>query len=136
MQLNTYLVFNGRCEEAFRFYERTLNGRIESMLSHAGTPAEQHVPSEWKNKIMHASMTVNNAVLMGSDAPPDRYQPPKGFSVSLQIKDPAEAERLFQALAEKGRVSMPLQETFWAVRFGMVVDQFGIPWMINCGKSA
>jgi len=73
---------------------------------------------------------------MGSDAPPGRYEEPKGFSVSVQIKDPAEAERIFQALAENGKVQMPIQQTFWAARFGMLMDQFGIPWMINCEQAS
>jgi PhnB protein len=72
---------------------------------------------------------------MGSDAPPERYEKPQGFFVSLGIKEPAEAERVFHALSEKGTVLMPIGETFWAMRFGMVVDQFGIPWMINCEKA-
>jgi PhnB protein len=136
MQLNPYLTFNGQCEAAFKFYERCLGGKIIAMMTHAGTPAEQHVPSEWLNKIMHARLAVNDEVLMGSDAPPGRYQEPKGISVSLQIKDPGDAERTFHALAENGAVQMPIQETFWAARFGMLVDQFGIPWMINCEKAA
>ena len=136
MQLNPYLTFNGQCEAAFKFYERCLGGKIIAMMSHVGTPAEQHVPAEWLNKIMHARLTVNDQVLMGSDAPPDRYQQPKGITVSLQIKDPGEAERTFKALSENGTVQMALQETFWAARFGMFVDQFGIPWMINCEKAA
>jgi PhnB protein len=101
---------------------------------HAGTPAENHVPAEWRDKIMHARLTAGGDVLMGSDAPPDRYEQPKGFSVTLQMQDPAEAERIFRELAENGTVRMPLQETFWAVRFGMLVDRFGIPWMINCER--
>ncbi len=109
MQLNPYLTFKGQCEAAFKFYEKCLGGKIVAMLTHAGTPAEQHVPPEWRNKILHAYMIVGDQVLMGSDAPPDRYQEPKGFSVSLTIKD---------------------------VRFGMLVDQFGIPWMINCAQAA
>jgi PhnB protein len=132
MQLNPYLTFNGQCEAAFKFYERCLGGKIEAMIEHAGTPVEQHVPPEWRKKILHASLTVGGEVLMGSDAPPDRYEEPKGFSVSLQIKDPADAERIFAALAENGAVRMPLQQTFWAHRFGMLVDRFGTPWMINC----
>jgi PhnB protein len=136
MQLNPYLTFNGQCEAAFKFYERCLGGKIIAMMSHVGTPAEQHVPAEWLNKIMHARLTVNDQVLMGSDAPPDRYQQPKGITVSLQIKDPGEAERTFKALSENGTVQMALQETFWAARFAMFVDQFGIPWMINCEKAA
>ncbi len=136
MQLNPYLTFNGQCEAAFKFYEQCLGGKIVAMLPHAGTPAEEHVPAEWRNKIMHARLIVGDDVLMGSDAPPDRYEGSKGFSVTLGVDDPAEAERVFNALAEKGTVQMPIQETFWAVRFGMLVDRFGIPWMINCEKTA
>jgi PhnB protein len=132
MQLNPYLTFNGQCETAFKFYERSLGGKIEAMLPHAGTPVEEHVPAEWRSKILHARLIVGDQALMGSDAPPERYEQPKGFSVSLQTKDPAEAERIFSALATNGTVRMPLQKTFWAARFGMLVDQFGIPWMINC----
>ena len=135
MQLNPYLTFNGQCEAAFKFYERCLGGKIEAMIPHAGTPAEQHVPPEWRKKILHARLTVGGEVLMGSDAPPDRYEEPKGFSVSLQIKDPADAERIFALLAENGAVRMPLQQTFWAARFGMLVDRFGTPWMINCDQA-
>lgn len=132
MQINPYLLFNGQCEAAFKFYEQCLGGKIDSMLTHAGTPAEAQVPPEWRNKILHARLLVGQAILMGSDAPPERYQEPKGFSVSLQLKEAAEADRIFNALAEQGKVQMPIQKTFWAARFGMVVDRFGIPWMINC----
>jgi PhnB protein len=134
MQLNPYLTFNGQCEAAFKFYEQCLGGKIEAMMPHAGTPAEEHVPVEWRDKIMHARLAVGEGVLMGSDAPPERYEKPRGFSVSLQIKDPAQAERAFHALAEGGAVQMPIQPTFWAARFGMLVDRFGTPWMINCDK--
>ena len=130
--LNPYLFFNGTCEAAFKVYEQILGGKIEVMLPHAGTPAEGHVPPEWGKKIMHARMRVGDNVLMGSDAPPVHFQPPQGFSVSLQVKNPADAERIFHGLAEGGKINMPLQQTFWAVRFGMLVDRFGIPWMINC----
>jgi PhnB protein len=136
MQLNPYLVFNGNCEAAFRFYEKVLGGKIEAMLPHEGTPAAEHVPPEWRNKIMHARLSVGDKVLMGSDAPPDHYEAMKGFSVTLGIDRPAEAERIFHALAEKGTVRLPIQQTFWAARFGMLVDQFGTPWMINCEQPA
>jgi PhnB protein len=132
MQLNPYLTFNGQCEAAFKFYEKALGGKIEAMIPHTGTPAEQHVPPEWREKIMHARLIVNGQALMGSDAPPDHYKEPKGFSVSLQFKDEAEGARVFNALAEGGKVGMPLQKTFWAAGFGTLVDRFGIPWMINC----
>ena len=135
MQLNPYLLFNGQCEAAFRFYERCLGGRIVAMMPHAGTPAEGQVPPEWRDKIIHARLVVGDQVLMGSDAPPDHFEKPQGFSVTLGIDNPIEAERLFNALAENGTVRMPIQQTFWAERFGMLVDRFGIPWMINCEKS-
>jgi PhnB protein len=135
MQLNPYLFFDGQCEAAFKFYEQCLGGKIVAMFSHAGTPAEEQVPANWRDKIMHARMLVGDEALMGSDAPPEHYEQTKGFSVSLSIDDPAQAERVFNALAEKGTVKMPFQRTFWAVGFGMLVDRFGIPWMINCEKD-
>jgi PhnB protein len=136
MQLNTYLLFSGNCDAAFKFYEKCLGGEIETMLTHEGTPAAEQVPAEWRPKILHARMTVGDQVLMASDAPPGRFQKPQGFSVNIGVTDPAQAERIFHALAEKGTVQMPIAETFWAARFGMLVDQFGIPWMINCEKKA
>ena len=136
MQLNPYLLFNGNCEAAFKFYEQVLGGKIEGMLTHAGTPAEEKVPAEWRDKILHARMTVGDAVLMASDAPPGHYDQPKGFSVSIQLKDLADAERIFHALAESGTVQMPFQATFWSAGFGMCVDQFDIPWMVNCESAA
>src|SRR4051812_36278309 len=91
MQLNPYLTFNGNCEAAFKFYEKVLGGKIVAMISHQGTPAEQHVPPEWRTKIMHARLAMGGEVLMGSDAPPERYEEMKGFSVTLGIDDPADA---------------------------------------------
>ena len=135
MQLNPYLTFGGQCEAAFRFYEKVLGGKIEAMLPHEGTPAAEHVPPEWRNKIMHARLTVGDKVLMGSDAPPAHHEPMKGFSVTLGIEDPADAERIFHALAENGTVRMPIQQTFWAARFGMLVDRFGTPWIVNAGEA-
>ncbi len=136
MQLNPYLMFNGDCEEAFKFYEQCLGGEIVAMFTHEGSPMADNVPTDWRKKIMHARLVVGDQVLMGSDAPPAYREEPKGFSVSIGVTDPAEAERIFQALAERGQVKMPIQQTFWAVRFGMLVDRFGIPWMINCEKAA
>jgi PhnB protein len=135
MQLQPYLYFNGDCETAFRFYERCLGGKIEAMLTHAGSPAEQHVPAEWRSKILHARLVVGDAVLMASDAPPGHYHKPQGFSVSIQISEPARAEDIFRALADDGTVTMPFEQTFWAARFGMVVDKFGTPWMVNCDRA-
>ena len=131
MPINTYLIFDGRCEEAFRFYEKLLGGKIVAMMTHKGTPAEAHVPAAWGEKIIHAALDVGGQMLMGSDSPPDQYKKPAGFSVALHVKTPAEADRLFNALADKGQIQMPIGETFWSPRFGMLVDRFGIPWMIN-----
>ena len=136
MQLNPYLNFNGQCEEAFRFYERCLGATIEMMMTHEQAPSAEQVPPQWRNKVMHARLSLGDKLLMGSDAPPDRYQKPQGFSVSLSVDKPADAERIFAALAEKGAVQMPIQKTFWAERFGAVIDRFGIPWMINCEQPA
>ncbi len=136
MQINPYLFFTGQCEEAFKFYEKLLGGKIEAMLTHEGTPAENGVPPEWRRKILHARMTIGGHVLMASDAPPGRQQKPQGFSVSISVDDPTEAERIYKELAEGAvAVTMPIQETFWAKRFGMLTDRFGIPWMINCEKE-
>jgi len=135
MTLNTYLVFNGNCKEAFEFYATLLGGKIESMFTHAGSPMEAQTPANWLDKIMHAHLSVGGSQLMGSDAPPDRYKTPHAFAVNIGLDDVADAERIFQGLAENGKIGMPIQQTFWATRFGMVTDRFGIPWMINCPQT-
>ena len=136
MQLNPYLSFNGQCEAAFKFYAQCLSGSIEFIVTYESRAKEYPVPAEWREKILHATLKVDDQILMGADTLPDRYQKPQGFSLTLGLKDEAEAERIFKALAENGTVEMPLQETFWAVRFGVLVDQFGIPWTINCERPA
>ena len=132
MQMNTYLFFDGRCAEAFRFYEQLLGGQIEFMQKAGDTPERDRMPPEQHDIIMHVRMRVGDQVLMGSDAPPPHFEKPQGFFVSLQIDEPAEAERIFNGLAEGAEVRMPLQKTFWAAHFGMLVDRFGTPWMVNC----
>jgi PhnB protein len=136
MQINPYLFFDGQCQEAFEFYAKLLGGKIEAMFPHEGTPAAAHVPAEWRSKIIHARLIFGSQVLMGSDAPPEHQQKPQGFSVNINVDNPADAERIFNALKEKGKVTMPFGETFWALRFGMLVDRFGTPWMVNCEKAA
>jgi len=131
MQLNTYLFFDGECEAAFKFYEECLGGKIDEMMTYGDAPLSEEIPSEQRDRIMHANLTVGGMVLMGSDTPPDSFKKPQGFSVNLQFDDRVEAERIFQKLAENGTVKMPFQETFWSTRFGMLVDRFGTPWMIN-----
>jgi PhnB protein len=132
MQMTTYLSFNGQCEAAFNFYEQCLGAQLGAIFRYAGSPFADQVPADWQDKVMHGSLTVGGQVLMGGDVAPGRYEEPKGFSLSLQLKGSTEAECVFQELSKDGRVMMPLEKTFWAERFGMVVDRFGIPWLINC----
>ena len=137
MQVNPYLNFDGQCAEAFRFYERVLGGKIEAMMTHGESPIAGEVPPEWHDRILHARLVVGDQVLMASDSPPELYQKPQGLYVSLQVKRPAEARRIFDALAENGTVTMPFEKTFWAAGgFGMLVDRFGTPWMINCEQAS
>jgi PhnB protein len=134
MQVNPYLFFNGQCEAAFNFYAQVLGGKIEAMMNHESMPGLENMPAEQRARIMHARLSVGDKLLMGSDAPADHHEPMKGFSVTISVDQPAEAERIFAALSPGGTVQMPMAETFWAARFGMLVDRFGTPWMINCEK--
>jgi PhnB protein len=136
MQLIPYLNFNGQCAEAFRFYEQCLGGKIVMLQTHGQSPIAGEVPPDWHDRIMHARLEVGDTVLMASDSPPEYYERPQGLYVAIQVTDPAEADRIFQALADRGTVKLPIQQTFWAVRFGMVVDRFGTPWMVNCGQPS
>jgi PhnB protein len=136
MKLHPYLFFNGECEAAFKFYEQCLGGKIVSKMTHGDSPMAEKTPTEQRNKIMNIQLTVGDMLLMGSDTLPDNFKTPQGFYVSLQFNDVAEAERVFEALSENGTVRMPLQETFWAARFAMLIDHFGTPWMINCALPA
>jgi PhnB protein len=135
MKWNPYIFFGGNCREAFEFYQKALGGKIVAMSTHGETPAADHVSPDWRDKIIHARLVAGDNVLMGSDAPPDRYARAQGFNVNVSVDDSGEADRVFRALAEGGTVVMPLGETFWAVRFGMLTDKFGIGWMVNCEKS-
>lgn len=133
MQLNSYLHFNGNCEAAFKFYAQQLGGKIEAIHRFAGSPMQDQCAPEWRDKVMHAQLMLNDQILMGSDGMKANDVPAmKGFSLSLNVKDAAEAERVFTALSDNANIQMPLQQTFWAKRFGMLIDQFGTPWMVNC----
>lgn len=132
--MTPYLTFNAQCETAFKLYETILGGKIVALLRHGDVPMDGPVPPESKDHILHARLAVGDKLLMGSDAIDGRYEAPKGFYVNISPADPGEAERIYKALSEGGQVHMPLQETFWAQRFGMLADRFGIPWMINCEK--
>ncbi|ONG55799.1 hypothetical protein BKE38_08415 [Pseudoroseomonas deserti] len=131
MRVTPYLFFNGDCEAAFTRYQEVLGGHVMAMMRHAGSPAEEQVPVAWKDKILHACLEVDGLHIMGSDAPPGRFEQPQGFSVNLMMRSVEEAERVFAGLSEGATITMPLQKTFWAERFGMLTDRFGIPWMVN-----
>lgn len=130
MKLSTYLFFDGNCREAFASYERILGGTL-TVMPYEGSPAE--VPAGWGQKVMHACLDFGDGqMLMASDAPPEQSGGPmRSVSVSVGVEDNAEAERIFAALGEGGTITMPIGETFWAERFGMLVDRFGTSWMVS-----
>jgi len=131
-QLATYLSFKGDCEAAFRAYAQCFGGTVGELFRYGGSPMADQVPPDWADKIMHGSVTICGQVLMGADMAPLKYEEPRGVSLSLHLKDAAEAERIFNELARGGTIAMALEKTFWAERFGVVVDRFGINWSINC----
>jgi PhnB protein len=128
------LVFNGECDAAFTLYQQCLGGTVTFRLTWGGSPMADEAPAEWRDKILHATLTVGDAAISGGDVLPGQYQRPQGFQLQLNLADAAAAERIFAQLADGGRITVPLQQTFWAQRFGSVVDRFGIPWGINCGE--
>ncbi len=136
MRLNPYLTFDGRCREAFEFYQANLGAKILMMQAWGDTPMAGEAPPGMGDRIIHARATIGDDILMGSDGMAGNPEKPQGFSVSLGVEDPAEAERAFAALSQGGEVRMPIAETFWALRFGILTDKFGIPWMVNCERPA
>ena len=132
MDINPYLNFNGNCAEAFRFYAEVLGGTIVMSQTHGESAVRDHVPAAWHDKILHIQLQAGRATLMGSDAPPDHYAKPQGLSVSIQVTASDEGARIFKALSQNGSVTMPYQATFWSPGFGMAIDRFGTPWMVNC----
>ena len=135
MRINPYLNFDGKCEEAFRFYETLLGGKIES-ISRFGDSPDADTHPEMRDKVIHARMLVDGQVIMGSDAPAGYYSKPQGNYVSINVDKPAVARRIFEALAANGEIQMPFEKTFWAAGgFGMAIDRFGTPWMVNCEKG-
>ena len=134
MQAVPYLGFKDQCRAAFEFYHQVLGGDLVAMATMGDMPGPDEVAEEMKHLIMHARLISGGVTLMGSDDCGGMYQKPQGISVAFGVEEPAEADRIFAAFAEGGEVIMPIQETFWAVRFGMLTDRFGTPWMINCEK--
>ncbi len=120
-----------------RFYERTLGAKVEMMMTHGESPMAAQTPPGSADRILHASLKLDDRLLMASDAMPgERYEGMKGFSLSLAYPAVADAKRVFDALAQGGRVLMPMEKTFWVESFGMLVDRFGTPWMLSGGAPA
>jgi PhnB protein len=128
MTMTTYVNFAGTCAEAFRFYEKHLGGKIGMMMTHAQAPDQTRIPKEWKDAILHARMSIGATELMGADIP--NAQPMRSAYLSLGVDSDTDAERIFSALSDGGKVLMAMEETFFATRFGQVQDRFGINWMI------
>ena len=137
MQMVTYLSFNGDCEEAFQHYAAALGGKITFLLRVGESPMANQAPAAMKDKVLHATLqTPDGSELKGSDNTEAEEVPRSGFSVAIQAADLAQAQRMFKALSAGGRVQMELQKTFWSPGFGMCIDRFGIPWMVNCTAPA
>ena len=136
MQLEPYLSFNGDCEDALAFYCGVFGGEVTALNRFAGSPMEANLPPDYSQKIMHANFKSPTLAFMASDAVPSGGQPPGNrVSLSLATSDVAEAERVFAMLAQDGKISMPLQDTFWGAKFGMLTDKYGIDWLVNCARA-
>jgi len=136
MNTNPYLSFQGNCKDAFDTYARVLGGQILFSTTWGESPMADQMPEAGRNQIMHATIRIGESLIMGADMPPEHAKPIQGVSMSVNAADAAEADRIFGALSEGGQVTMPLEKTFWAERFGMCTDRFGVPWMVNCEMSA
>ena len=134
MKLNPYLAFDGQCREAFEFYEKALEGKIAFIQTMGESPMAANTPPEAHGRVMHVTLHVGDQVLQGADAPPGQFTKPAGFCVAIHYDEAAEGERVFSALATGGKVQMPFQGTFWAKGFGMLIDRFGTPWIVNAGQ--
>jgi len=132
MQVNTYLAFSGDCKAAFETYEKVLGGKIAFIMTNGESPMANQTPPDWKDKIMHVTLQVpGGGVLQGADHPKGKKVTPAGFSVCVALQDAAEAERIFKGLSDGGQVQMEFQKTFWSPGFGMCIDKFSVPWMVN-----
>jgi PhnB protein len=130
MKLNTYLNYGGNCEQAFRFYEQHLGGKITAMMTWGEQPDPSNVPPGQEKAILYARLNLGETELMGSDVPGDRFQPMRSAYLSLSVNSIEEAERIHALLSDGGQIFMPMQETFFAFRFSMLRDKFGTSWMI------
>lgn len=135
LQIDCYLSFTGRCEEALNFYAQCLGGKVTTLMRYEGSPMDnKELPADFKQKVLHGSVDAEGAQIMGSDMPPGMGAPGyNGITVSLWVKDGVEkARKTFEALAAGGKVTMPFEPPFWGGHFGMLTDKFGVPWMVSC----
>jgi PhnB protein len=135
MRLNPYLKFNGNAEEALAFYRDAIGGELQ-LMRFAGTPAEDSVPPEWTNKVLHGALVSPAGIIMATDSTTDRASNAgDNFSIAIQTKSETDALAAFSKLAQGGSVTIPFQNMFWNAKFGMLVDKFGIGWMVNCENA-
>ena len=128
MKMYTYVNFAGKCAEAFHFYEKHLDAKIGTLMTHGQAPDQTRVNPEWRDAVLHARLSIGDTELMGADIP--TAEPMRSAYLSLLVDSDAEAERIFSALSDSGQIFVPIQETFFATRFGQLRDRFGINWMI------
>jgi len=136
MRINPSIHFDGRCREAFQKYHRILGGTLQTMLTYGDSPMAAQVEPGWHDRIMHATLLLGEGELTGVDLQPSDYRRPQGFSITINVEGLENASRLFTALAEDGAIKFPFQPTFWSPGYGMLVDEFDIPWEVNCGSTA
>lgn len=135
MKLHTFLNFGGNCEQAIRFYEQHLGGKITMLMRRAEPPDQPQKWPGWEQSIQYASMTLGETELSASDVPPDRFKPMRSVYLTLTVDGAAEAERLWKLLSDGGQILMPFEETFFATRFGQLRDKFGTSWMVLAPKA-
>ena len=134
MKLDIYVNYPGNCQQAFRFYEKQLGGKITMLMTHREQPNAANVPEDWKNAILHARMEIGDAVLMGADIP--NAEPMRSAYLTLRLNTAEEAEKIYAILSEDGQIFMKMEETFFATRFAMLRDKFGTSWMLLCENQA
>src|SRR6188474_1254070 len=130
MQLHTYLNYGGNCEQAFKFYEQHLGGKITMLMRHGEAPEPGPTPPDRKDKVLHARMNLGETELLGADVPKDRFQPMRSAYLTLTLGSNEEAERVYALLSEGGEIFMKMEESFFAHRFAMLRDRFGTSWML------
>lgn len=134
MHFSPYLNFQGQCREAFELYAKVLGGEVIVMMTYADAPPDEKMAPEMRDQVMHAQLKVGEQIFMASDVSPQNFKPAQGMHITINVNAPEEAERIYAALSEGGTIVMPMEETFWAQRFGMFTDAFGTPWMVNCDR--